>query len=94
MSNFRSTKKATTSLTFGIAVAIALVLGYGDPVSAQAPDHGSMPGMKEQPPQAPAPAAEEPRAGMEMPEPMEKPIPDEASGMPPRPRADNASPFR
>ena len=67
------------TLRLGIFVATVLMLGAAAGTFAQAPGHRSTPGtpgmqMEEK---KEGPASEEPHGGMEMPDPMERPIPDD-----------------
>src|SRR3990172_2746615 len=62
---------------FGIIVATTLLmLGAAGWAIAQMPGHGSMPGMQMEEKKETA-TSEEPHGGMEMPDPMERPIPDD-----------------
>ncbi len=67
-----------TTLRFGIIATTALMLGAAGVAIAQAPGPGSMPGMRTEEKKE-APIGDEPHGRMEMPDPMERPIPDEGA---------------
>jgi hypothetical protein len=67
----------STLFRFGAVFAIPLIMGAAGSAIAQAAGEAAMPGMQMEMQQQ-APAREEPHATMEMPDPMERPILDEA----------------
>ena len=76
MIDCKSGAGVVSTSTLGLATAIALMLGHGGWAMAQVHDSGPpIPGMQMDRQQTPAP--DRPGSAMEMPEPMDEPIPDQ-----------------